>query len=203
MLRNGHTIEIEIRGRGGQGAKTAGTILTYALYEAGLKPHGQPRFTPDRMGAPVSYAIRFNQDQSQIFDRSWIKDPQMVMLFDLSLVEQQQDLLATWRPGILMVVNSPATRPDLDRLRSFRCFAVDAGRIALENRLMKGCAPMVSSAMLGAFARVSGLVRLDGLLETWRSQAGKGGASLEANLTAIRRGFEEVQPVFPTPEERR
>jgi len=196
MLKNGRTIEIEIRGRGGQGAKTAGNILTYALYQAGLKPHGQPRYTPDRMGAPVSYAIRFNQDRSPIFDRSWIRDPQMVMLFDLSLVDQQKDLLATWQPGILIVVNSPATRPELDRLLDFRCFAVDAGRIALEHRLMKGCAPIVSSAMLGAFARVSGLVRLDGLLETWRSQAGKGGTYLEANLSAIRRGFEEVQPVF-------
>ncbi len=99
---SGASVEIAIHGRGGQAAKTAGEVLTYTLYRKGFNPHGQPRYTPDRMGAPVSYAIRFHPDRALIYDRSWIRHPEIVLLFDLSLVEQL-DLAPTWRAGITVV----------------------------------------------------------------------------------------------------
>lgn len=194
LLKNNHTIEIALRGRGGHGVKTAGDILTNALYHIGLKPHGQPRYTPDRRGAPVSYAIRFNRDHSQIFDRSWIKEPQIVVVFDLSLISQLH-LLETWKPGITVVLNS-RNGAELRALAAFRCACVDATQIAQECGLMYGCVPMLSSAMLGAFSRVSGLLELSTLLEVWRVCFPGEGRSREENLTAIRRGYGEVRMVF-------
>lgn len=190
-LKNDHTIEIALQGRGGHGVKTAGDILTNALYQIGLKPHGQPRYTPDRRGAPVSYAIRFNRDHSQIFDRSWIKEPKIVVLFDLSLISQLR-LAESWKPGITVVLNS-RNGADLRGLEAFRCACVDATRIAQECGLMYGCVPMLSSAMLGAFCRVSGLLELSTLLEVWRGCSQSEGRSLQENLRAIRRGYEEVR----------
>lgn len=189
---NNLTFEIAIHGRGGQAAKTAGEVLTHTLYRKGFKPHGQPRYTPDRMGAPVSYAIRFQPDRSTIFDRSWIRHPQIVVLFDLSLVEQL-DLAPTWQPGITLVANAKPDAAGLEALGAFRIARIDANRIARELRLVKGCVPIVSTAMAGAFARVSGLIALDDLLDTIREVSRSAvGRSLQANLEAARRGYAEV-----------
>lgn len=186
------SFEIEIHGRGGQAAKTAGEVLTHTFYRKGFNPHGQPRYTPDRMGAPVSYAIRFHTDYSRIFDRSWIRHPRMVILFDLSLVEQL-DLVPRWRRGITLVVSAPPDDPRLEALAPFQVARVDAGRIAQELRLMKGSVPILSTTMAGAFARASRLFSLDDLLETLRAEAKETvGRHLDANIAAARRGYEEV-----------
>jgi 2-oxoacid:acceptor oxidoreductase gamma subunit (pyruvate/2-ketoisovalerate family) len=188
-------VEIGIYGRGGQGAKTAGELLTYALFAAGMKPHGQPRYTPDRMGAPSSYAIRFNADRSQCHDRSWIQDPQWVVLFDLTLLEQLV-LERDWNEGVLIVANAKPEAPLLDRLKWFRHYRVDANRVARECGLMKGSVPILSSAMVGAFARATQLVSLDTLVQTVTAQArGTLERYLDVNLQALRRGYEEVTQI--------
>ena len=193
MATRDQQIEIGIYGRGGQGAKTAGEMLTYALFSAGVKPHGQPRYTPDRMGAPSSYAIRFNADRSQIHDRSWIRDPAWIVLFDLTLLEQL-GLDAGWGDNVLVVANAKANAPQLNRLESFRYCRVDANRIARECGLMKGSVPILSSAMVGAFAKATQLVSLDTLVQTVTVQSrGPLERYLDVNLQALRRGYEEVR----------
>jgi len=186
------TVEIAIHGRGGQAAKTCGEMLTHALYCKGLHPHGQPRYTADRMGAPVSYAIRFRPDGSRVFDRSWSHRPQFVLLFDLSLVEQL-DLASTWEPDATIVLNARQETPLPTCLASSRVARVDATRIARDVRLMKGSVPILSTAMSGAFARVSGLATLDDVLHTIRDVSHTAvGRVVEANLNAARRGYAEV-----------
>lgn len=190
------TIEIAIHGRGGQAAKTCGELLTYALYSEGYNPHGQPRYTADRMGAPVSYAIRFHQDRSPVYDRSWIKHPQYVLLFDLTLL-LQLDLTSTWDPGIQVIVNAKPEAPLPQELRPFSVAVIDANRIAKELGLMKGSVPILSSTMAGAFSRITGLVRLETLF-TATNDLTKGALrrTLEPNLSALRRGYEEVKESF-------
>jgi len=186
-------VEVAVRGRGGQGAKTCGDLITYALHEEGMKPHGQPRYTPDRMGAPVSYAIRYHLDRSPCSDRSWIKDPEYVVLFDLSLVEQL-DLIPSWKPGIQLIVNGRTGDPRLRMFRDFDLYIVDASTIAREVGLMKGSVPILSSVMGGAFARASELVTIDTLKECVRQQAvGKLSRFLSANIEALERGYTEVR----------
>lgn len=192
MLTASTTIEIVIHGRGGQAALTTGNILTYALFLEGMEPHGQPRFTPDRMGAPVSYAIRFNRDRSPIVDRSWITDPQIVLLFDISLVTQL-GLAESWSSGIDVIANIPPTLGVPECLASFRLHVLDANRIARECGLMKGCVPILSSAMAGAFSRVTGLVSLRSV-ESAMAANMKGPLAryMNANVAALHRGYEEV-----------
>ncbi|NDK12509.1 MAG: hypothetical protein GW911_10695, partial [Armatimonadetes bacterium] len=158
----------------------------------GMKPHGQPRYTPDRMGAPSSYAIRFNADRSQCHDRSWIQDPQWVVLFDLTLLEQLV-LERDWNLSVLVVANAKPDAPLLERLKGFRHYRVDANRVARECGLMKGSVPILSSTMVGAFARATQLVSLDTLVQTVTAQArGTLERYLDVNLQALRRGYEEV-----------
>ncbi|MDH7569571.1 MAG: 2-oxoacid:acceptor oxidoreductase family protein, partial [Armatimonadota bacterium] len=171
----------------------------YALYRSGYNPHGQPRYTPDRMGAPVSYAIRFRANRSRIFDRSWIRHPRIVVLFDLTLL-QQLGLAATWNPGITVVANARPDDPRLEELAAFRVARVDADRIARDLNLMKGSVPILSTAMSGAFARVSGLLTLEEICASIREAASSAvGRDLPANLEAARRGYHEVGPIPPAP----
>lgn len=192
MLTANTTVEIVIHGRGGQAALTTGNLLTYALFLEGLEPHGQPRFTPDRMGAPVSYAIRFNRDRSPIVDRSWVSDPQIVLLFDLSLVVQL-DLARAWSAGIDVIANMPPSAPMPKSLSPFRLHVLDANRIARECGLMKGCVPILSSAMAGAFCKVTRLISLQNI-EAAMAANMKGSLAryMDANLTALHRGYQEV-----------
>jgi len=111
-----------------------------------------------------------------------------VVLFDLSLISQLR-LTESWKPGITVVLNS-RNGAELRGLEAFQCACVDATQIAQECGLMYGCVPMLSSAMLGAFSRVSGLLELATLLEVWRACSQ---GALEENLKAIRRGYEEVR----------
>lgn len=192
-------IEIAVYGRGGQGAKTAGELLTYALFATGMKPHGQPRYTPDRMGAPSSYAIRFNADRSQCHDRSWIRRPTWIALFDTTLL-QQLDLDRGWEEDALVVVNAKPHAPQLQRLQRFRHCRIDGNRIARECGLMKGSVPILSSVMLGAFAKATQLVPLDTLVRTLTTHSrGSLARYLDANLQALRRGYEELKGAPPAP----
>jgi 2-oxoacid:acceptor oxidoreductase gamma subunit (pyruvate/2-ketoisovalerate family) len=190
-----NTIEIAIHGRGGQAAITTGNILTYALFLEGMSPHGQPRFTPDRMGAPVSYAIRFNKDRTPIWDRSWIRKPQIVLLFDLTLIGNI-GVNEVWEKGIEMIANIPQNADIPEKLLEFKLYVVDANRIAQDCGLMKGCVPILSSAMAGAFAKATGLVSLQSV-ESAMKALGKGALEryLPANIEALRRGYEEVRRV--------
>jgi len=81
----------------------------------------------------------------------------------------------------------------LERLKGFRHYRVDANRVARECGLMKGSVPILSSTMVGAFARATQLVSLDTLVQTVTAQArGTLERYLDVNLQALRRGYEEV-----------
>lgn len=186
-------LELALYGRGGQAAKTCGDVLTLALYLAGYKPHGQPRYSADRMGAPVFYGIRFRQDNAPIFDRSWIRDPDFAVVFDDSLLNVLR-LPPAWRPGITVVLNLPQGEPLPAELAPFRVFRLDGNRIAHRCGLMKGNTPILSSVMAGAVARVAEWFDLREVEEALR-QMGKAamGNLREANLEALRQGYEAVQ----------
>jgi len=144
------------------------------------------------MGAPVSYAIRFNRDRSPIVDRSWITDPQIVLLFDISLVTQL-GLAQSWSSGIDVIANISPSLGIPDSLASFRLHVLDANRIARECGLMKGCVPILSSAMAGAFCKVTGLVSLRSVEEAMAANMkGPLARYMDANVAALRRGYEEV-----------
>ena len=186
------SIEIVIWGRGGQGAKTSGDMLTLALHRAGVNPQGQPRYSADRMGAPVTYAIRYNEDRSRVLDRSWIRDPLFVVLFDLTLLEER-DLASTWRPGATVIANARPGDPLLARVSSFRYATLDATEIARTCGLMKGSVPVLSSVMPGAFAYTSRLLTLECLESIVPELRGPISRYPEANIKALRRGYTQVQ----------
>ncbi|HET6386005.1 MAG TPA: 2-oxoacid:acceptor oxidoreductase family protein [Armatimonadota bacterium] len=192
-------IEIVIWGRGGQGAKTAGDLLTLALYRAGMNPQGQPRYSADRMGAPVTYAIRYNGDRSRVADPSWIRNPQIVILFDLTLLEEY-DLTKSWPTGMMVVANARPAAAQLDRLHRFRVALLDGAQIARECGLMKGSVPALSTVMPGAFAAASGLLTLESLEAVTPEMRGPISRYPEPNIRALRAGYSQVAFLAPGKE---
>ncbi|UCH45405.1 MAG: 2-oxoacid:acceptor oxidoreductase family protein, partial [Nitrospiraceae bacterium] len=74
---------------------------------------------------------------------------------------------------------------------SQKIFAVDATKIAVESFGR----PLPNSSMLGAITKATGVVEMDTLLENVKKSFGKKFAQkiIDGNLTATRRGYEEVK----------
>jgi Pyruvate/2-oxoacid:ferredoxin oxidoreductase gamma subunit len=62
------------------------------------------------------------------------------------------------------VVNSPAEPRDLGLPAEYRVATVDASAIAVRHGLGSASQPVVNTAILGAFARATGVVGLDEVL---------------------------------------
>jgi 2-oxoacid:acceptor oxidoreductase gamma subunit (pyruvate/2-ketoisovalerate family) len=148
-------LEVRIHGRGGQGAQVGCQILAAALFRAGRHVQAFAAYGGERRGAPVTAFVR--ADDRPIRLRCDIERPGHALVLDPTLLEGG-GLVADVVPGGTVLVNGAAP-PDVPLPPQVRLVAVDAGRLAARS----GLGPIVSTALLGAFARVSGLVSLEAL----------------------------------------
>jgi pyruvate ferredoxin oxidoreductase gamma subunit len=156
--------EIVIHGRGGQGAQVGAQVLAAAFFRAGWQVQAFAAYGAERRGAPVTAYVR--TDSSPIHLRCDITEPDHLLVLDASLLAG----LATpaLRPSGVLVVNSTVA-PCGFMPGAGRVVTVDASSIARRT----GLGPIVATAVLGAFAGVTGLVTLDDLaaaLTEWSPQ---------------------------------
>jgi len=78
-------IEIRFHGRGGQGAVTAANLLVASALIEGIYGQAFPFFGAERRGAPVLAFARISDKPIRI--HSEIKEPDVVVVFDPSLIE--------------------------------------------------------------------------------------------------------------------
>jgi 2-oxoacid:acceptor oxidoreductase gamma subunit (pyruvate/2-ketoisovalerate family) len=151
-------IEVRIHGRGGQGAVIASKVLADAVFKEGRYVQSFPSFGVERRGAPVAAFTRI--DERPVRLRCQIYRPDHVMVLDPSLM-QVVDVTAGLKPGGWVLINSDQA-PDAFHLPAgFHVATVDANAIAIKHRLGPRTAPIVNTAILGAFARITGIVSLD------------------------------------------
>lgn len=177
-------LEIRIHGRGGQGAVVAAQILATALLEDGKYAATFPSFTQERRGAPVEGFLRF--DTKPIRERTRIYHPDIVVVFDKILV-RNPSCYSGLKDGGSVILNQkgqdahPPTKASLELLAT-----VDATSIALKEMGV----PITNSCMLGAFAKVTGLLKLDSLSVALGEFLS--GDVLQKNKRSMERGFNEV-----------
>lgn len=175
--------EVCLQGRGGQGAAMAARVLVQAACLEGLWGQAFPLFGGERRGAPVYAFARISDRPVRLHSRVYEPDA-VVALDELLLRATGVDI----RRGGLLLVNSPA-KPKID-VGEAKVFWLNATSIALRLGLVVAGWPVVNTAMLGAFARASGLVSLGSLKEaihvTWRGELG------EANARAAEEGYRRV-----------
>lgn len=170
-------IEIRIHGRGGQGSVTLAELLAVAAFKDGKFSQAFPKFGPERSGAPVEAYCRI--DDKFITIRTQIYEPDYLIVLDDSVLN---NALHGLKKSGSIIMNS-SKKPKLN----FKIYIVDATKIALEI-LGK---PIVNTAMLGAFAKVTKFITLKSIGEAVRERFQ--GELAENNLALVRRVYDEVR----------
>lgn len=156
-------IEVRFHGRGGQGAVIASEILAKAAVKEGMYASAFPFFGVERRGAPVMAFCRI--DDRPIRIHAGIYDPDHVVILDQGLIKLV-DVLQGHRKEGSVVVNTAKTLTELGLPLDRRQVLVDATSIALRRGLGSETAPIVNTAILGAFARACTKISIDAILES-------------------------------------
>ncbi|MDG6220337.1 MAG: pyruvate ferredoxin oxidoreductase subunit gamma [Candidatus Thermoplasmatota archaeon] len=180
-------IEIRFHGRGGQGAVIASKLLAEAAFREGKEVSAFPYFGVERRGAPVTAFTRI--DEKPIRIKSQIYEPDYVIVMDPSLLKAV-DVSAGLKDGGIVLINSSRT---IEKLREDvpkgKIAVVDATEIAIQHRLGSRNAPIVNSAILGAFAKASGLVKIDSVVDSIMANAP---SKKEENAAAAKDAYDKV-----------
>ncbi|MBW1936574.1 MAG: 2-oxoacid:acceptor oxidoreductase family protein [Deltaproteobacteria bacterium] len=136
----------------------ASQILGSAFFKIGNWVQSFPSFGAERRGAPVSAFLRV--DTKEITLRYGVKHPEWLVLFDPGLVKNKM-VMDGVRSDTSIIVNStePAGKGRFGLEQ--RLFIVDATSIAEGLNLRTTSFSIVNTAMVGAFAKASGLIDLD------------------------------------------
>jgi len=181
-------IEIRFHGRGGQGAVVASKILADAAFREGKYVQSFPQFGVERRGAPVTAFLRIGESGENLFVRSHIYKPDHLIVLDPTLI-QAVNVLEGLKEGAVVLINSPDPPETLDIPENYNVATVDASQIAVKNKLGSPTQPIVNTAILGAFVKVTGIVSLESLLAAIEDGAP---VKKEVNKKAAKEAYEQV-----------
>ena len=179
-------LEIRIHGRGGQGAVIASKVLAAAFFEEGHFVQAFPAFGVERRGAPVMAFIR--TDTAPVRLRCNVYHPHHLIVLDQALVETI-DITDGFREDGWILLNTHRKPEEFDYSKKFKVATVDANDIAARHRLGSRATPIVNTAILGAFARCTGLVDIDSVVKVIAAAVP---LNIEGNKQAARDAFEET-----------
>jgi len=171
--------EIRFHGRGGQGAVTAAELLAVAAFKDKKFSQAFGAFGPERRGAPVASFCRI--DDKFIRIRQQVYNPNIVVVLDVGLLNYVNvtEGVEKTEPVIINCSEKPTLNAQVH--------TVDASKLAKE---IVG-KNIVNTAMLGALAKVTGIVTLKSLeaavLERFPGELGKKNAEL------MKKTYEETQ----------
>lgn len=168
-------INVMFFGRGGQGAVTASELLAKAAFKDNKFAQAFPSFGVERRGAPVQAFCKI--DTKFIRSREQIYDPDHVVVFDSSLIDQ-----VNVGKDCKIIVNSEKNY-DKENV-----FSVNATKIALETLGV----PIVNTSMLGAFCATKE-VSLKSIKEAISEKFGK---RAEKNLIAAEKAYNYLKEKF-------
>jgi pyruvate ferredoxin oxidoreductase gamma subunit/2-oxoisovalerate ferredoxin oxidoreductase gamma subunit len=196
-------IEIRIHGRGGQGAVIASQILAQAAFRDSMHVQAFPAFGSERRGAPVTAFLRL--DRSPIRVRCEVYRPDGLIVLDESLIGlPSAGIIKGLKDGGWILINSAKDPAAFAGLEKFTVATVDASGIGRRNKLGTPTAPLVNTAIVGAFAQFTGLATLDNLAEAIRSSVP---VKANENVAAALAGLQSVSTPrlgeAPTQETRR
>jgi 2-oxoacid:acceptor oxidoreductase gamma subunit (pyruvate/2-ketoisovalerate family) len=181
--------EIRLHGMGGQGVVAAGELMAIAASYENKFCRSVPMYGSARRGAPVISFVQIGKESEAT--RSMIYHPGYLLVLDTSLPETT-DITTGLKKGGIIVFNTP--EPALKAKSVFdaklsKLGVIDATNIA---ELILG-RPIPNTVMLGAFARVSGLLKLESINKALEKRFDTGIA--EINKEASKAGFERVDVI--------
>jgi len=180
-------IEIRIHGRGGQGTVVASKVMASAFFKQGKWVQAFPSFGAERRGAPVAAYTRV--DEQEITLRCSVRHPDHLIVLDENLT-RNPDITQGLKEGGWIVINSGQDPKEFCLSNQFHVATVDASGIAIRHGLGSKAAPIVSTVILGAFTRVTGLLKLSRVLEAIRENAP---GSIDQNVAGAREAYQCVR----------
>jgi 2-oxoacid:acceptor oxidoreductase gamma subunit (pyruvate/2-ketoisovalerate family) len=180
-------LEVRWHGRGGQGAWTASELLARAAIYEGKHIQSFPEFGPERMGAPVTAFTRISTEPIKI--HCAVYNPNVVAVLDPTLIKTVP-VAEGLSEGGAIIVNSKDDPAEIRKILN-----VDKGKVltapATEIAIKILGMPITNTAMLGAVARVTGVVNLESLEKVIKERFRKDIA--EKNFTVIKEAYKEVK----------
>lgn len=181
--------EIKFYGRGGQGAVVASIILANAAFKEGRCVQAFPFYGIERRGAPVAAYTRI--DTKPIRSRGQIHKPGVVVVLDPYLIEAL-DITAGVAPGGTVILNADKADKYSAMAKGFDVFICDATAIAIKHSLGTAIAPIVNTAILGAFSKATGLVKLESIIA---AMPDKVSLRLEENIEAAKEAYKATRKI--------
>ncbi len=177
-------IQIRIHGRGGQGVVTAAELIAIAAFKDGKQTQAFPSFGVERTGAPIESFVRI--DNEFIKTREHIYNPDVLIVQDASLLDTV-DVSRGCGSKTVAIINTSKTKKNLNlNLPENNIYTVDATKIALE--IIKK--NIVNTVILGAFAKITGLISLDGLKKAIQQKfSAKGIDVINKNIKAVTKSY--------------
>ncbi len=178
--------EIRFHGRGGQGSVVASVLLAQAAFMEGKIVQAFPFYGIERRGAPVTAFTRI--DDKKIRIKHKIDEPGYVVVLDSTLIGMV-DVTKGLKAGGLVLINTNEANKTFGFEKDFKVATIDAGTIANEFGLGSKSSPIVNTAILGAFAKFTGLVKMASVIDAITERVP---VKVEGNVKAAEQAFKKV-----------
>jgi pyruvate ferredoxin oxidoreductase gamma subunit len=183
---------IRFHGRGGQGMKTAGRILSTAFFLEGFEVQDAPRYGAERRGAPIFAYVRAAHEQ--VNERGIIRRPDLVLVADDTLVAiPAAGVLSGITEHTVMLISS-TQKPEIWRERlNF------SGLVLTLPAAAGGEDPLalrfIGVAGTGAAARLVGVISRNSLTQAIRDElAPLGETAVGKNLDQALDAYDLMEP---------
>lgn len=187
--------EIRLQGRGGQGVVTAGELLGKVAILEGKFAQSIPTFGPERRGALSTCSLRISNRPILLKCSSTIAD--VLCLFDPT-IWHFINITAGFVENGLLIFNTTKSPEEINKelitgkygysltSQNYSVFTVDATGIALE---IMGKA-ITNTAMMGAFAKATGLVQTESVKSVLKE---KFGDRADINIQSAMKAYKSLQ----------
>ena len=181
-------MEIRFHGRSGQGAVTSSKLAGLAATIENKYGQAIPFYGFERMGAPVEVYLRL--DEEAILISSRIYEPDGIIVLDPILAELDHVVARGLKENGFAVLNTLKDPSEIKYTEKLSKVAtIDATGVALKT--LK--APITSTAVLGAFIKMTGMISLSSLEEAITRFLPE--RYHKANIEAIRMAYDETKVI--------
>lgn len=180
-------LEVRWHGRGGQGAWTASELLARTAIYEGKYIQSFPEFGPERMGAPVAAFTRISSEPIKI--HCAVYNPDIVAVLDPTLMKTVPIVDGLNEEGTIIINSKDGPSELRNTLKTDRgkLWTVPATDIAIK---ILG-RPITNTAMLGAVARATAIVKLESMEKIVKKRFRRDLA--EKNFAVINEAYKEAK----------
>ncbi len=181
-------IEIRIHGRGGQGNVTLAELIAMAAFYDGEFVQAFPSFGVERKGSPVKAFAKI--DDEFVCSREQIYQPDYIIIQDPSLVKAANSLDGAKKETIVLI-NSNKLPSEVCPGYTGKVHCVPVLDIALQ---IIG-KPIINTAMLGAFAKISNLIKLESAVKAIEINLGEKYEKkiIDKNIKALKQAYKVTE----------